>query len=851
MTVEKKHATETGLTLKVKLIFAITSVLLFSIVLNTTLNYLNFEKRLNETSDSTYQIVLEETHNDINQAISLGLPLASITNIQNLLERRIKLVEGISHISVTSESGDTLFGAGTKIEKTERQLKLDIYNTFNVKEGELSLHYETAPLNLIKASLLKEQIFIAAFWLFITAGLGFIAVKNLLDVFLKKVSQAHSVLSSDDKETSSQTLANITKAHQIINATAARSQWAKWTAKHFPIVIISITVGLTVVANVGLSYQSMNSFSSVYENKLEQKSNLIGDTLSSVIERLVNNDIPLNRLNGLEEEFSIYTHSHREILSISLINNGQSAYQYPEHSVGEGSVHTSPINSIDNVYVKVVTDDNIILNLLKESFMDMVTVLIASCLVVIEIILFTCHFLILAPWQQLKQVFMAVNRDIVNHLATIISKDEIGLLLKKLNNSVVKLNPNQPNKNLFALDYRFIRLPLFLLVFAEASSLAFFPNFVSSLPNNLDWIPKSLETSIPISLFMLCWALSLPFAGYWSDKVGRRKSLITGAVITAVGLSLTAFVPNMLTLLFARAITAVGYGIVFISAQGYVTDTTHDGNRTKGMATFLSAFFSGSLCGAAIGGIMADKLGFSTTFLCAAMLALMSALLVWIFFTQRESQNSSKPVRLSDFKVLLGNKYFALICLFSAIPAKIVLTGFLYYICPVYLQFLGESSSVSGRIMMTYGLSLIVISPLSAALVDKYRNKMVFIVCGGLLSAVALINILILPGTYGLLMIVIFIGVAHGICVSPQIPLVIELLRNQGIDKGKTIGIFRLIERIGNVAGPILAGFILSLFGFETTILIFGLTLLTSSIVLLSLYTLFTKSDKQQLEASQ
>ncbi|WP_295893290.1 MFS transporter [uncultured Vibrio sp.] len=837
-----------GLTLKVKLILAITAVLLFSIALNTTLNYLNFEKRLNETSDSTYRIVVEETHNDISQAISLGLPLASITNIQAILERRIKLVEGITHITVRSDTGETLFSTGSVTEQSERKLNVDLLNTFDVKEGELELHYATDPLNETKQSLLNKQIIIAVFWLVITAGIGFIAIRNLLNVFLKKVEQASSIL-SDDKNSKEQTLEQITKAHQIINASSESSQWVQWTSKHFPLVIIGIAVSLTFVANVGLSYQSMSTFSSVYESKLEQKSNLIGDTLTSVIHRLIKSGVPIDKLNGLEEEFSSYTQTHNEILQIALISDGESLYQYPAHSDTNGRTHVSTLPDRSNIQIEVGTDDNIILNLLKESFMDMVTVLIASCLVVIEIVLFTCHFLILAPWQQLKQVFMAVNRDIVNHLATILSKDEIGILLRKVNIKVTKLNPGQPSKALSALDYRFIRLPLFLLVFAEASSLAFFPNFVASLPNNLSWIPESLETSIPISLFMLCWALSLPFAGYWSDKVGRRKSLIAGACLTAFGLTLTAFVPNMLTLLIARSVTAVGYGIVFISAQGYVTDTTNDGNRTKGMATFLSAFFSGSLCGAAIGGIMADKLGYSTTFLAAATLALFSALLVMLFFAQGQSQNTSKPVRLSDFKILLSNKYFALICVLSAIPAKIVLTGFLYYICPVYLQYLGESSSVSGRIMMTYGLSLIIISPLSAALVDKYRNKMAFIVSGGLLSAVALINILILPGTYGLLMIVIIIGVAHGICVSPQIPLVIELLRDQGLDKGKTIGIFRLIERVGNVAGPILAGFILSLFGFETTILIFGVTLLCSSVVLMSLYTLFIKSDKQQVGA--
>lgn len=71
-----------NLSLRVKLMLTIMAVLLFSITLNATLNYFNFEKRLTETSDSIYEIVLEETHNDINQTISLGLPLSAISNIK-------------------------------------------------------------------------------------------------------------------------------------------------------------------------------------------------------------------------------------------------------------------------------------------------------------------------------------------------------------------------------------------------------------------------------------------------------------------------------------------------------------------------------------------------------------------------------------------------------------------------------------------------------------------------------------------------------------------------------------------------------------------------------------------------
>ena len=834
------------ISLRAKLILAIVSALLFSNGLNTTLNYLNFDKRLTQTSDSTYQVVLDETDNDIRQAMSLGLPLSSISNIQSLIERRSDLVDGISKIQVVNHTNQVLFTTGVAKFDTDRLLTTDIVNTFNVKEGELRLYYSPLYLEKIKQTLLSQQIMDTLLWVLVAAVIGYVFLNSLLDFLLKKVQAATKAINDQDL-TDRQVMLSV--RNYIISGRSG-SKWDKMRARYFPLLIILLAIILTVASNLASSYQSLSKFSIVYEKQLEQKSNLIGDTLSHMIGRIIDKGVPLERLVGLEEEFSAYIEHHPELLSIRLENNKAAIYQYPKFfpDYAEASELSIPIDTTGVIKLQMMADTNIIPQMIKDSIMDMITVLVASGLFVIEIILFICHFMIIKPWKQIKQLIAMGENKQVPYLVQVQSNDEFGTLIGKLNLRIkaALARENLPERNI--QDYRFIRLPLFILIFSEAASLAFFPNFVASLPSNHNWIPADLVTSLPISLFMLCWAISLPFAGYWSDKVGRRKSLISGGLITAFGLVATALSPNLELLLIARALTAVGYGVVFISAQGYVTDTTNTQNRTKGMSTFLSAFFSGSLCGAAIGGVLADKLGYSMTFLLAATLAVIGVILVISFFDRGESNSESKPVQLSDFKILLSNKYFALITFFSAIPAKVVLTGFLYYICPVYLQSLGESSAVSGRVMMTYGLAIIIISPLAAMLIDKWNNKIAFIFAGGILSAAALMNIMLLPGTSGLLMIVILVGIAHGICVSPQVPLIIELLSDSGVDKGKTIGIFRLTERMGNIAGPLVAGLALSVLGFQNTIVLFGIALLISSIVLLSCYSLFVRRDKNQLE---
>ncbi|EGA67583.1 MFS transporter [Vibrio brasiliensis] len=848
MSSTQLNNSRTFFSLRVKLVLAIFAVLLFSNGLNSTLNYLNFEKRLTQTSDSTYLVVLNETDHDIKQAISLGLPLASISNIQSLLERRLALVDGISRMQVVDRQGKVLYSAGSKGE-SERLISADITNTFNVKEGSLQLYYSTQYLDGIKMTLLQQQLFDTLMWVLIACGVGYFALYAGLDFLLKKLKNISTALAQadlDDKQL-------IEQANELFFTKSARNAWQRFRDKYFPLLIISLVILLTVTSNLGSSYQALNKFSATYETQLEQKSVVIGDTLSSMIQRLLDQGIPLNRLNGLEQEFASYTDQHKELLSIQLLQSDQTLYQFPNQMWhdAQSSTLTMPIGSTNDIALQMTTDTSIIPQMIEDSLMDMLTVLIASGLVVIEIILFVCNFMIIKPWHQIKRLLSDSKIGASLWLAHISAKDELGRVTDSINAIIQRQHADKALKVQNLQDYRFIRLPLFMLVFAEAASLAFFPNFVASLERSQQWIPESLVTSLPISLFMFCWAISLPFAGYWSDKVGRRTSLIVGGIITSSGLAATALCNNLELLLLVRAYTAVGYGIVFISAQGYITDTTNTKNRTKGMSTFLSAFFSGSLCGASIGGILADKLGYGATFLLASVLAMVSVLFVMSFFVRGGSNAHSKPVRLNDFKTLLGNKYFSLITFFSAIPAKIVLTGFLYYICPVYLQYLGESSAVSGRVMMSYGIAIILISPLSAFLVDRWDNKIRFIVFGGILSALALINIVLLPGTMGLLLIVVMIGIAHGISVSPQIPLVMDLLASDGIDKGKTIGIFRLTERIGNIAGPMLAGLCLSLFGFEETIILFGITLLLSSTVLTLFYAFFTKRDRQLLEVAK
>jgi predicted MFS family arabinose efflux permease len=363
-----------------------------------------------------------------------------------------------------------------------------------------------------------------------------------------------------------------------------------------------------------------------------------------------------------------------------------------------------------------------------------------------------------------------------------------------------------------------IRWPFFLLIFADSLSLSFFPVYAAGFQSSAFGLSSQLTSSVPISVFMLVWALAMPWAGEWCDRVGYRRAFGWGAGITTLGLLLTASAQTFSDLLLWRALTAVGYGMVFVTTQAYVAQHTPAGQRTRGMAMFLSTFFAGSLAGAAVGGILVDRLGARPTFLLSALLSVLAALFVQHYLQARSGQGGP-PRRLqwADVWALLRHRQFVSITFLTAIPAKIALTGFLYYSVPLYLQSIGASQAGTGRMMMAYGLVIIFLAPQIARLADRLGHRRLFVVAGGYLSALGMFVTYFDAGVLGLLISITGLGIAHAVGVSPQLALIGECCADAAKQTGQAAltGVFRLLERLGNVLGPLFAGVLIAHFGFQ------------------------------------
>ncbi len=370
-----------------------------------------------------------------------------------------------------------------------------------------------------------------------------------------------------------------------------------------------------------------------------------------------------------------------------------------------------------------------------------------------------------------------------------------------------------------------MRAALFLFMLAEELSRSFLPLYTRELYTPVPGLSETLMMGLPIGLFMALVAVFTPFAGACADRFGSRRTLLLGTLPAVAGFAGTALAGSLAELLLWRSACALGYAVMFIGAQGFIARHTPAGQRARGMAQFVAAVVVAGLCGAPLGGILADLLGYRATFAASALLALAAAVAAATLLpADRVEWAQNRRFRLGEVTGLLANPRFVALLLFSSVPTKLMLTGYLFYLVPVSLHAAGETPAGIGRLMMTYGLIIVLLGPWVSRLSDRTSRHALFAGIGGLVGGAGTLAILQDPGVAGILAGIAALGVAHALNNATQLALVPEVCRTECARMGESsvFAVYRLLERGGSVAGPLLAAAVADRFGIQAALVTLG-----------------------------
>lgn len=394
------------------------------------------------------------------------------------------------------------------------------------------------------------------------------------------------------------------------------------------------------------------------------------------------------------------------------------------------------------------------------------------------------------------------------------------------------------------------RIPLFVFAFAEELQKSFMPLFVAEYYEPNPWFSKDIMMGLPISVFMFVIAAATPFAGAWADRWGNKRLFFWGLAPAIAGYLGCAYASNMYEIVFWRGITAIGYAIITISCQGYIAAIVSKDNRAKGMAIFVGVLMTATMCGTALGGIIADRIGYQPVFILSAILASFAGVLAWVMLSSKlETEKKDIPATGSGggIKALARNPQFVCIVLFCAIPAKIILTGFLYYMVPLYLVALDASQSEIGRIMMVYSLVIIPLSPVASRFADQSGQMKQLVVLGTVLSGCILISLYGEASIGAMLLAVTLMGAAHSILKAPLIASAMEAAElTPNVGRTAALGILRTSERIGSVLGPILVASLLVVYDYAEAMAIIGAGIVVTGIIM----GFYLKSSSKETETA-
>ena len=185
---------------------------------------------------------------------------------------------------------------------------------------------------------------------------------------------------------------------------------------------------------------------------------------------------------------------------------------------------------------------------------------------------------------------------------------------------------------------------------------------------------------------------------------------------------------------------------------------------------------------------------------------------------------------------LLSSLRFASLILCCAIPAKILQTGILYLLVPLYLIELSASQTDIGRVMMLYALVIIPISPLASRLADRLNKNMLFVILATLASGALLIALWSSSSIWSVAILVAGLGLIHAFLKAPMIVSVIEASEAKaGVSRTLAMSLLRTSERIGSVIGPVLIATMLIYFDFTTTVGVTGVLILVCGLAMFGL----------------
>jgi DHA1 family tetracycline resistance protein-like MFS transporter len=321
--------------------------------------------------------------------------------------------------------------------------------------------------------------------------------------------------------------------------------------------------------------------------------------------------------------------------------------------------------------------------------------------------------------------------------------------------------------------------------------------------------------------FALCQFAGGPVWGNVSDRVGRKTVLIVSQIGATIGWTVLAFAPSITIVFLARIIEGFSGGNISVT-QAYVSDLVEPEKRGRAFAYIGAAFSAGLVFGPLAGGYLVGKYGYSTPFLLAAALQVVTLIVTILVLPESRKPSDEKPATLADVRASLTDRRIAPV-LWQKLVFSLGLYGWFSVFTLVLAKQFGFDATGASYFFCAFGLASIVfqigvVGRLTDAIGDRLASNVGFV---ALLIGFGIVPFAHTVPTAAIMVIFFSLGLS---LVNATIPALLSANAPDN-QRGTVLGVASSLESLSGIFMPVVSTYVLQVAGVTPTIAItFGLT---------------------------
>lgn len=335
--------------------------------------------------------------------------------------------------------------------------------------------------------------------------------------------------------------------------------------------------------------------------------------------------------------------------------------------------------------------------------------------------------------------------------------------------------------------------------------------------------------SAVISAFAFCRLIFAPAGGRILDKIGERRTYITGLVIVALSSFATAFAANYWQLLLFRGLGGIGSTMFTVSAMGLIVRLSPISERGRISGLYGSTFLIGGILGPVIGGLLAG-FGLRAPFIIYGIAILIAAAVVFRLIAPEalgdRASRATQP-RMEFREAWQFGPYRA--ALVSGFANGWTSYGIRVALVPLLVAAaFGAGPVLSGIALTIYAAGSAVALTFTGRLADQLGRKPL-VITGLVVAGVMTIVVGVTENVYVFAVASFLAGVGSGTLNPGQQAAVADVV-GPNRSGGQVLARFQMSMDAGQIVGPIAAGAIVDATGFGWAFGLSGLMLILAAL---------------------